>query len=133
MNNYHYRCLLTPRRPPNEGSRGLPPHQRYELIRSKALEIIRARDDETRNWSDTKAARRLGFRSGREFAQAYELLKDNGKRIVDHDDWGGVETKIYARFPGYEDDHKFRDVLFRFGDIRVLLGGRLFGIPMGAP
>ena len=132
VNNYHFKCLLTPRHPPNEGSRGLPPHHRYELIRSRALEIVRARDDQAQNWSDTKAARQLGFRSGREFALAYELLKDNGKRLVDHDDWSGVEATIYARFPGYEDDPKFLGLLFSFGDVRVLPGGRLFGAPMNA-
>src|ERR1700679_4256240 len=113
-------ALLTPKRPPNIGARGLPPHQRYALIRSKAGEIIQAREDEAKRWSDTHAARRLGFRSSKEFAQAYECLKDNGKRLVDHADWSGVEAAIYARFPDYEDDHKFRDVLLRFGDIRVL-------------
>lgn len=133
MNNNHLKCLLTPRRPPKEGSRGLPPHQRYELIRSKALEIVRARDDESLNWSDTKAARRLGFRSGREFAQAYEILKNNGKRLVDHSDWSGVESAIYTCFPEYEDDPKFHDLLFKFGDIRVLPGGRLFSTPMLTP
>jgi len=94
--------------------------------------IVRARDDQAQNWSDTKAARQLGFRSGREFALAYELLKDNGKRLVDHDDWSGVEATIYARFPGYEDDPKFLGLLFSFGDVRVLPGGRLFGAPMNA-
>jgi hypothetical protein len=131
VNNHHLKSLLTPRRPPKEGSRGLPPHQRYELIRSKALDIVRARDDEKRSWSDTKAARRLGFRSGREYAQGYELLKDNGKRLVDHADWSGVEAAIYARFPDYENDPKFRNILLNFGDSRVLPGGRLFSAPIG--
>jgi hypothetical protein len=117
-------CLLAPRLPSNPGARGLPPHRRYSLIRSAALEIVHAREE--KGWSDTRAARRLGFRSGVEFAQAYDCLKINGKRLVDHRDWTGVEAAVYARFPDYEDDSKFREILLKFGDARVMPGGRLF-------
>jgi hypothetical protein len=119
-------ALLTPKQPANGGAKGLPPHHKYALVRSKVLEIIQAREDKSRRWSDTHAARRLGFRSGKEFAEAYSLLKNNGKRLVDHSDWSGVEAAIYSRFPDYEDDPKFHLILLKLQDPRVMPGGRLF-------
>lgn len=124
MSVHRLNCLIAPKLPRNQGARGMPPHRRYELIRSQPIEIVQARD--VRKWSDTHAARRLGFRSGVEFAKAYDCLKDNGKRLVDHGDWSGVEAAVYVRFPDHEDDPKFRELLLKFHDPRVMPGGRLF-------
>jgi hypothetical protein len=124
MNIHSLQCLLAPKSPANRGAKGLPPHHRYELVRSRPVEIIQARD--LGKWSDTHAARRLGFRSGNEFAHAYECLKNNGKRLVDHGDWSGIEAAVYVRFPDYENLPKFRELLLKFRDPRVMPGGRLF-------
>jgi hypothetical protein len=116
-------ALLAPKVASNLGAKGLLPHRRYFLIRTKAIEIVEARD--TRGWSNTRAAKRLGLRSGAEFAQAYDCLKENGKRIVDFGDWSGVEAVIYAHFRDYEEDPEFLNILLRLGDPRVMQGGRL--------
>jgi len=93
------------------------PHGRYRLLRTQAEEIIKAR--EFNGWSDNRAAKELHFRSSKEFAQAYELIKDNGRRIVERGDWSGVEAAIYSRFPGYWSSPKFREILVELDDPRA--------------
>lgn len=80
--------------------------------------IVRGRD--VLHWSNTQAAKKLGFRSGRDYAEIYELIKDNGRRIVERGDWSGVEAAVYAKFPGYLELPAFRDMLAEFNDLRAL-------------
>ncbi len=109
--------FLTPKQPPNRGHHGVMPHLTYRLLRAQAEEIIKARD--LYGWSDRRAAKELHFRSAKEFARAYELLKDNGRRIVERGDWSGVEAVIYAKFAAYRTAPKFREILAEFNDPRV--------------
>lgn len=120
--------LLAPKVPPHPGRKGKLPHHKYRLVRSRVEHIIQARDD--LSWSDNQAALRLGFRSAAEFAEAYGWLKDNARRLVEDGDWSGVEAAVYARFPEFESDQKFRCLLKEFGDTRMKEGGRLFNAPV---
>ena len=109
--------LLTPKQPSNRGNIGRLPHRRYHRIRSLAESIVLARDD--LRLSDSMAARRLKFSTAKDFAQVYELLKSNGRRIVENNDWGGVEEVIYSKWPSYHCDPRFVAILREFGDPRA--------------
>ena len=119
---------LTPAVPPNKGVKGMLPHHRYRLIRSKAEEIVRLREEV--KWSNNRAGRTLGFRSAGDYDRAYLLIKANEERLVLQGDWTGVEKVVYDRFPDYESAAKFRELLKEFDDPRVRPDGRLFNAPL---
>lgn len=108
--------LLTPITPSLRADLGRKPHRRYRIVRGKFEEIVRARDE--LKLSDRQAARAVGLRGAKEFAEAYELLKRNGEPIVLHNDWTGVEEAIYALFPHYQRDPQFHALLDEFKDTR---------------
>lgn len=114
--------------PSNNGRRGRPPHLMYRRIREKAEEIIRLRDD--LKWSDNRCALTLGFGKPSCFNEVYCLLKENAQRLVEHNDWKGVEAVLYARFPDYESDPRFRILMMDFNDPRVQQGGYLEHAPL---
>ena len=113
--NTHW--LLTPIQPSNKGLHGQLPHGKYRILRAHAEEIIKAR--ELYCWSDHHAAKVLHLRSAKDFNHAYELLKDNGRRIVERSDWSGVEAVIYSKFPAYRSSPKFHEILVEFNDPRA--------------
>jgi hypothetical protein len=112
--------LLTPPQPAGKVAKGRPPHGRYRLIRSKFEEIAKARD--VLRLSDRLAAKRVGLRGAREYAEAYDLLKKHGASIMAQNDWEGVEAVIYARFPRYRNDKKFHEIQAEYNDPRPRLG-----------
>ena len=121
--------FLSPLVPSNPGKKGKRPHVKYRRIREKAEEIVRLREDV--GWSNNRCALTLGFRTAGEFDEAYQLLKSNGAKLVEHGDWSGVEAAVYASFPDYQSDKQFRELLLDLKDPRVLPGGSLEHAPIG--
>lgn len=111
------KLLLSEKKTSVKRPQGRPPHLRYRRIRDNFEGIIKARDDE--RLSDDMAAAKFRFRSAKEFAQAYEAIKDNGQAIIENNDWSGVERVIYAHFPYYLKGPDFLRLLKEFDDPRL--------------
>lgn len=99
MNEPYLDALLGPVKPKTDRRGGRPPYTSYRRIRTQANRIIEFRESE--QIGITEAAEMLGFKNTTVFEEAYQLLKRYGAAIKLHDDWSGVETELFAKFPGY--------------------------------